>query len=98
MRYLLIDYHSLRWGERNNDRILKGFLPWIVFAITSSFFGLKIGALIGLAFQIALFVPMARKRTYTIIEAYSLVFFVILVIGFLVLDEQSIENLDGQQH
>jgi hypothetical protein len=73
--------------------ILIGFLPWIVFAIGSSFFGLKIGALIGLALQIAFFIPMARKRTYTILEAFSPVFFVILVIGFLVLDEQSIENL-----
>ena len=73
--------------------ILISFLPWIVFAIASSFFGLKIGALIGLVLQIAFFIPMARKRTYTILEAYSLVFFVILVIGFLVLDEQNIENL-----
>ena len=73
--------------------ILISFLPWIVFAIASSFFGLKIGALIGLVLQIAFFIPMARKRAYTILEAYSLVFFVILVIGFLVLDEQSIENL-----
>jgi hypothetical protein len=68
-------------------------LPWIVFAISSSFFGLKIGALIGLATQIAFFIPMARKRTYTILEAFSLVFFVVLVIGVLVLDEQGIENL-----
>jgi hypothetical protein len=54
---------------------------------------LKIGALIGLALQIAFFIPMARKRTYTILEAFSLVFFVILVVGFLVLGEQGIENL-----
>lgn len=73
--------------------ILIGFMPWIVFAISSSFFGLKIGALIGLALQVALFIPMARKRTYTILEAFSLVFFALLVIGFLALDEQSIENL-----
>ena len=73
--------------------ILISFLPWIVFAIASSFFGLKMGALIGLILQIAFFIPIARKRTYTILEAYSLVFFVILVIGFLVLDEQNIENL-----
>jgi hypothetical protein len=73
--------------------ILIGFLPWVVFAIASSFFGLKIGALIGLILQIAFFIPMARKRIYTILEAYSLVFFVILVIGILVLDEQSVDNL-----
>jgi hypothetical protein len=73
--------------------ILIGFLPWIVFAIVSGFFGIKIGSLIGLALQIAFFIPTARKRTYTIIEAFSLVFFVILVIGFLVLDVRSIENL-----
>ena len=51
--------------------ILIGFLPWIVFAIVSGFFGIKIGSLIGLALQIAFFIPTARKRTYTIIEAFS---------------------------
>lgn len=76
-----------------DPRVLKGFLPWIVFAIVSNLFGLKVGALIGLALEIALFVPMARKLTYTILEAFSLVFFVILVIGIFVLDQQSIENL-----
>jgi hypothetical protein len=73
--------------------ILIGFLPWIVFAISSSFFGLKIGTLIGLALQIAFFIPMARRRNYTILEAYSLVFFVILVSGIFFLDQQGIENL-----
>jgi hypothetical protein len=68
-------------------------LPWIIIAIASSFFGLKINVLIGLALQIAFFIPMARKRTYSILDAYSLVFFVILVIGSLVLGERRIENL-----
>ena len=36
---------------------------------------------------------MARKQTHTTLEAFSIAFFVVLVIGFLVLDEQSIENL-----
>jgi hypothetical protein len=74
--------------------ILIGFLPWIVFAIVSSFLGTKIGAIICLTLQIALFIPMARKRAYTILEAFSLVFFVILAIGFFALGEQSIENLN----
>ena len=44
--------------------ILISFLPGIVFAIASSFFGLKVGDLIGLVLQIAFFIPMARKRSF----------------------------------
>jgi len=73
--------------------VLIGFLPWIAFAIISSFFGLKIAAIIGLALQIAIFIPMARKRNYTTLEVYSLAFFVLLTIGILSLDGQGLENL-----
>jgi hypothetical protein len=73
--------------------ILLGFMPWIVFAIGSSFFGLKIGALIGLALQIAFFIPVVRARTYTILEIYSLAFFIILAITLFILSDQDIERL-----
>jgi hypothetical protein len=87
MQYALLNQHS------NKLPALDGFRNYI------QFFGLKIGALIGLVLQIAFFIPMTLKRTYTILEAFSPVFFVILAIGFLILGEQSIENsLDGQLH
>ena len=73
--------------------VLIGFMPWIVFAIASSLFGLKIGVLIGLALQIAIFIPAYKRRNYTILEAKSLIFFAILAIAILCLDQQSIDNL-----
>jgi hypothetical protein len=76
-----------------NLGVLLGFLPWIVFAIGASFFGLKIGVLIGLALQIALFIPVARSRTYTTLEAFSLAFFIMLATSLFILSEQDIELL-----
>jgi hypothetical protein len=73
--------------------VLLGFLPWIVFAVVSSFFGLKMGVLIGLSLEIAFFIPVARSRNYTILEAFSLAFFVILATTFFILSEPDIERL-----
>jgi hypothetical protein len=73
--------------------VLAGFLPWIAFIVASSFLGLKAGALIGLALQIVLFIPVALKRNCTTLEVFSLVFFILLAAASFVLGEDHLQSL-----
>lgn len=83
----------VRGGISIDPSILAGFLPWIAFAVASSFLGLKVGAFIGLALQIIFFVPVALKRNYTTLEVFGLVFFILLAAASLAIGEKDLESL-----
>jgi hypothetical protein len=88
-----IPNQNFRGGTLIDPSILAGFLPWIAFAIASSFLGLKAGALIGLALQIVLFIPVVLKRNYTALEAFGMIFFILLTAASLVLGEKDLQSI-----
>jgi len=49
--------------------------------------------LIGLSLQIIFFIPVALKRSYTTLEVFGLVFFVLLAAASFVLGENDLQNL-----
>ena len=73
--------------------ILAGFMPWIIFAISSSFLGTRIAALIGLALALIFFLPNALKKTYTTMDLFGVIFFLLLALSSLTLDGENLERL-----
>jgi hypothetical protein len=73
--------------------VLTGFLPWIAFAISSSFLGLKAGALIGLAMQLPIIYKMAAKHEFMSFDAFGIIFFIFFVIMSFTLSEADLERI-----
>jgi hypothetical protein len=73
--------------------ILAGFLPWIAFALVSSFTSTRLAAFIGLALALILFLPRALKKTYTSMDLFGVIFFVLLALASLTLSEGDLERL-----
>jgi hypothetical protein len=73
--------------------ILAGFAPWIVFAFASSFIDTRLAAFIGLAMTLILFLPGALKRTYTSMDLFGVIFFLLLALSSLAFGEGDLERL-----
>jgi len=75
--------------------ILVGFVPWIVFAIATSLTDLKTASLIGLVLTLILFLPRAIKKTYTSMDLFGLIFFLLLTLASFTMNEQGLAYLKG---
>lgn len=73
--------------------ILAGFAPWIIFAIASGFLNTRIAAFIGLALTLIIFLPNAMKKTYTLMDLFGVIFFLLLALTSLAIREGDLERL-----
>ena len=73
--------------------ILAGFVPWIAFALASSFTGVRLAVFIGLALTLILFLPHALKKTYTSMDLFGVIFFLLLALTSLALSEGDLQRL-----
>ncbi len=76
-----------------DPNILAGFVPWIAFAIASNFVDTRLAAFIGLALTLILFLPNVLNKTYTSMDLFGVVFFILLVLSSLVLGEEELSLL-----
>ncbi|MGA9097733.1 MAG: hypothetical protein WB392_02240 [Methanotrichaceae archaeon] len=73
--------------------ILAGFVPWIAFVVASSFLGTRLAAFIGLALTLILFLPNVLKKTYTSMDLFGVIFFLLLALSSVALSDVDLERL-----
>ena len=76
-----------------DSSILAGFLPWIAFALVSSVTSTRLAAFIGLALALILFLPRVLKKTYTSMDLFGVIFFVLLALASLAFNEGDLTRL-----